>query len=85
MVEMAVIVCAGGAVPFLYWKTVDTDVDVAPGMVTLANPVLGAQIPSVAFCVYHTVLGLGVYHSVLGAQLWTQKVELPDVYGMMLV
>lgn len=61
------------------------DVEVAPGRVMLLNTVLAAQEPAVAFCVYHTVLGVGVYHSVLGTQLWTQKVELPDVYGMMLV
>lgn len=37
-----VTVCAGGAVPFRYWKTVDTEVCVvvAPGRVILAYTVL---------------------------------------------
>lgn len=31
------------------------------------------------------MLGLGVYHIVLGTQFDTRKVVLPEVYGMMLL
>lgn len=89
----SVTVCAGGAVPFRYWTTVevvpsrywttveivpfrywttvdiDVETEVAPGRVDQMVLVSGAQVPALAFCVYHTVLGEGVYQRVLGTQL----------------
>ena len=51
-----------------------------PGAVRVDQTVLGAQVPGVVmFCVYQTVLGLGVSHNVDGTQLLTQNVEEPEV------
>ena len=53
----------------------EVEVRVAPGIVI----VLGGR--QVSFCVYQSVLGVGVYHNVLGAQLDIQNVDVPEVYG----
>ena len=61
--------------------TVETVVEIAvePGIVTVLG---GAQVP-VTFWVYHIVLGLAVHHMVEGTQLLIQKVDEPEVYGLM--
>jgi len=43
-----------------------------PVVVEYITLVSGAQVSALAFCVYHIVVALGVYHSVLGTQVDTQ-------------